>query len=436
MFLHAWRKCVQNPFAPDDFQDLQLQPLREVEMRTTPRPEDYEPVSTLGIGGVGTVFLAKWKEKGMAGGELLAVKTMDKRKLAEAGQQMHAMEELRVMRRLAEQSRARPCPYILPLRAAFHSSSTLYLVMPFIQGGDLHNTIQRQADKKLPEPAVQLIAAEITLALDALHSMDIVFRDLKPMNVLITTDGHVQLTDFGLAKQGVSRSTTQTTCGTPLYMSPEQVQHATMMGDAAGDGYSFAVDWWALGTLIYESLTGKPPFVARQIGNIMHKIANTEHSFPGDHTLTPEAVAITAQLLEKDADRRLGAEGTADVQRHPWFAVVDWEALQRREVPAVYIPPAVAAAAATAVLDCFDPEVTAEKVDAALFQPETLPPHATGGGEPASPGPAGSPGAAGQGSVGRWLAQSGSSPAGGSPMADAGPDLWEEYVYLAPADGS
>lgn len=314
----------------------------------------------------------------MAGGELLAVKTMNKRKLVEAGQQVHALEELSVMRRLAEQSRASPCPYILPLWAAFHSSSTLYLVMPFIQGGDLHNTIQRQPDKKLSEPAVQLIAAEITLALDALHSLDIVFRDLKPMNVLITTEGHVQLTDFGLAKQGVSRSATQTTCGTPLYMSPEQVQHATMVGDAAGDGYSFAVDWWALGTLIYESLTGKPPFVARQIGNIMHKIANTEHTFPEDHSLTPEAVDITAELLDKDADRRLGAEGTGDVQRHPWFATVDWEALQRGEVPAVYIPPAPTEAAA---LNCFDPEVTAGKVDAALFQPEALPPNAEGGGE-------------------------------------------------------
>ena len=131
-------------------------------------------------------------------------------------------------------------------------------------------------------------------------------------NVLIGEDGHVQLTDFGVAKENASKSAEQTTCGTPLYMSPEQVHHATMQEG----GYSFTVDWWALGTLIFEALAGRPPFKARQIGNIMQKIANEEHKFPDGLELSAEARGITARLLDKDADRRLGAESTEDVQAH------------------------------------------------------------------------------------------------------------------------
>lgn len=419
---------------------------KDVDMRTPLGPESYEPLCTLGIGGVGKVFLAKLKPDtdtdtgegtGTCGGEgagkqppppqLWAVKTMDKARLLQQGQHIHALEEMRLMRRLvstAEKERGGGggplCPYLLPLSAAFHSSSTLYLVMPFMAGGDLHQAIQRhsqpgQQGQGLPEAAVRRIAAEITLALEALHSLDIVFRDLKPMNVLLSTPtgGKVQLSDFGLAKEGISRSLTQTTCGTPLYMSPEQVQHATMammmpqqhgvQEDERG-GYSFAVDWWALGTLIFEALTGRPPFVARQVGNIMHKIANKEHAFPpemigppqgqgedgvegGGSVLSAEAVEIVAALLQKDADRRLGAEGTDEVQAHPWFAPIDFLALGRTELPPIDLPTAMATGGGggssggggggggaaheelSALLGCFDQAVTREPVDPSLFQP-------------------------------------------------------------------
>jgi serine/threonine protein kinase len=449
MFLDSWLQCAQKPYAPDDFEDVEMDSLRgkAVDMRTPLGPESYEPLCTLGIGGVGKVFLAKLKPDtdtddgtGTGGGggagkqppppqQLWAVKTMDKARLLQQGQHIHALEEMRLMRRLvstAEKERSGGgggplCPYLLPLSAAFHSSSTLYLVMPFMAGGDLHQAIQRhsqpgQQGQGLPEAAVRRIAAEITLALEALHSLDIVFRDLKPMNVLLSTPtgGKVQLSDFGLAKEGVSRSLTQTTCGTPLYMSPEQVQHATMammmpqqhgvQEDERG-GYSFAVDWWALGTLIFEALTGRPPFVARQVGNIMHKIANKEHAFPpemigppqgqgedgvegGGSVLSAEAVEIVAALLQKDADRRLGAEGTDEVQAHPWFAPIDFLALGRTELPPIDLPTAMATGGGggssggggggggaaheelSALLGCFDQAVTREPVDPSLFQPE------------------------------------------------------------------
>ena len=129
--------------------------------------------------------------------------------------------------------------------------------------------------------------------------MDIVFRDLKPGNVLIGEDGHVQLTDFGVAKENASKSAEQTTCGTPLYMSPEQVHHATMQEG----GYSFTVDWWALGTLIFEALAGRPPFKARQIGNIMQKIANEEHKFPDGLELSAYGEAAeSGDAAPADAD--------------------------------------------------------------------------------------------------------------------------------------
>ena len=363
VFLCTWWEC-QKPERPDD---LLLDPLPPVvELKTPPRPESFEPVSVIGIGGVGKVFLARRRRVDpilrradsimRSAEQLLAIKTMSKEQLLEQGQQVHACDELRVLRRLADH----PCPYLLPLLAAFQSPATLFLVMPFVRGGDLHATILRMPERRLEEAAVRLIAAEITLALGALHSMDIVFRDLKPGNVLIGEDGHVQLTDFGVAKENASKSAEQTTCGTPLYMSPEQVHHATMQEG----GYSFTVDWWALGTLIFEALAGRPPFKARQIGNIMQKIANEEHKFPDGLELSAEARGITARLLDKDADRRLGAESTEDVQAHPWFGGLDWAALARKELPAVYIPPRD-----EDELACFTEEVTEQEVDGSLFAP-------------------------------------------------------------------
>lgn len=417
-FLESWVKCVQTPYAPNDFEDIQMCSLENkvVDMRTPLGPESYEPLCVLGVGGVGKVFLARFKDKNEDQQQLWAVKTMNKVQLVQRNQHLHAMEEMRLMRKLTEERSS--CPYLLPLCAAFHSDSMLFLVMPFMQGGDLHQAICRQPNQKLEEPAVRFIAAEITLALEALHSLDIVFRDLKPMNVLLTTAGHVQLSDFGLAKEGVSQSMMQTTCGTPLYMSPEQVQHATMtMHEEERGGYSFAVDWWALGTLIFEALTGQPPFVARQMGNIMHKIANKQHSFTAEDEarLSEDAKSIVAALLQKDADRRLGAEGTADVQAHPWFAAhIDFAALSRMEVAPVYVPTLDIASSRASdrtasgelrsngsssflnsvdvasgdkslplsgLLGCFDLEVTCAHVDRAVFQSSSGPTQPSAGNE-------------------------------------------------------
>lgn len=154
-FLASWGRCVQMPFAPDDFEDIQMCSLENklVDMRTPLGPESYEPLCVLGVGGVGKVFLAKLKEQERSAVELCAVKTMDKAQLVERNQHAHALDEMRLMRKLTEERSS--CPYLLPLSAAFHSDSTLFLVMPFMQGGDLHQAICRQPNKKLDEPAVR-----------------------------------------------------------------------------------------------------------------------------------------------------------------------------------------------------------------------------------------------------------------------------------------
>ena len=151
-FLESWVRCVQTPFEPDDFEDIQMCSLEDklVDMRTPLGPDSYEPLCVLGVGGVGKVFLAKLK--GDDAGQLWAVKTMDKAQLVERSQHVHALDEMRLMCKLTEETRS--CPFLLPLSAAFHSESTLFLVMPFMQGGDLHQAICRQPNKKLDEPAV------------------------------------------------------------------------------------------------------------------------------------------------------------------------------------------------------------------------------------------------------------------------------------------
>jgi serine/threonine protein kinase len=153
-------------------------------------------------------------------------------------------------------------PFIVKLHFAFHTPAKLYLIVDFVRGGELYFHLRKKGTFSLEE--ARFFLAELALALGHLHGLGIVYRDLKPENVLVGADGHIKLTDFGLAKKGVSgENKPMTFCGTPLYLAPEAIKNMKTKS-----GYSFEVDWWTLGALLIEMLTGQPPFTAQNMQQV------------------------------------------------------------------------------------------------------------------------------------------------------------------------
>ena len=189
---------------------------------------------------------------------------------------------------------------------------------------------------RLPIERARYYTAELVDALAHLHSRGVVYRDLKPENVMMDMDGHVKLVDFGLSKQGITNpiSGASSYCGTPEYLALEVVQEQAMRS------YGTAIDWWSLGALLYEMLTGLPPWYNRDRKKMFAGIRGGDLRFP-DH-VPIDAQSLLRALLCRNPNQRLGAttEGAQQIRRHRFFASIDWEALVQKKIPPPWTPQA------------------------------------------------------------------------------------------------
>merc|ERR1711988_1203367 len=219
-------------------------------------------------------------------------------------------------------------PFIVTLHYAFQTPKKLYFVLEYCPGGELFFHLSRAG--RFSEGRCRFYASEILLAIEYLHRLNIIYRDMKPENVLLDADGHVKLTDFGLSKEGIMDNfSAKSMCGTPEYLAPEILDKK---------GHGKAVDWYSLGALMYEMLTGLPPFYTRDREQLFARTRGGDLSYPS--YITPVAKSLLQSLLQRDPDRRLGGgHGDADeVKCHPFFNGIDWTAFQQRRVTPPFKP--------------------------------------------------------------------------------------------------
>uniref|UniRef100_A0A8C7ZH41 non-specific serine/threonine protein kinase n=1 Tax=Oryzias sinensis TaxID=183150 RepID=A0A8C7ZH41_9TELE len=237
-------------------------------------------------------------------------------------------------------------PFIVKLHYAFQTEGKLYLILDFLRGGDVFTRLSKEV--MFTEEDVKFYLAELALALDHLHSLGIVYRDLKPENILLDEAGHIKLTDFGLSKESVDADKkAYSFCGTVEYMAPEVVNRR---------GHTQSADWWSLGVLMFEMLTGTLPFQGKDRNETMNMILKAKLGMP--QFLSLEAQSLLRMLFKRNPANRLGAgsDGVEEIKRHAFFSTIDWNKLYRRELQ----PPFKPAAGKPDDTFCFDPEFTAK----------------------------------------------------------------------------
>jgi len=280
--------------------------------------EDFELLKVVGKGSFGKVFLVRF----LRNGQVYAMKVLRKTLVKRRKQVEHTRAERRIMGNINY-------PFVVKLRYAFQTATNLYFVTDYCKGGELFFHLKRV--RTFNERLTRFYAAELVLALSHLHSQSVVYRDLKPENILLDEQGHIKVTDFGLSKDGVSDPTGATTfCGTPEYLAPE-----TILTRHKKTGYGHAVDWWSFGTLVYEMLTGWPPFYHKNIKIMCERILKAPLVFPERPAVSDDARDMIRRLLERDPAKRITS---AQLKAHPFFESIDWEKLERKEIKPPFIP--------------------------------------------------------------------------------------------------
>ncbi|XP_029431853.1 ribosomal protein S6 kinase beta-2 isoform X2 [Rhinatrema bivittatum] len=284
-------------------------------------PQCFEMLRVLGKGGYGKVFQVR-KVQGTNAGKIFAMKVLKKAKIVcNAKDTAHTKAERNILESVKH-------PFIVDLIYAFQTGGKLYLILECLSGGELFMQLEREGI--FLEDTACFYLGEITLALGHLHSNGIIYRDLKPENIMLSSQGHIKLTDFGLCKESIhDGAVTHTFCGTIEYMAPEILVHS---------GHNRAVDWWSLGALMYDMLTGSPPFTAENRKKTIDRILKGKLILPP--YLTPDARELLKKLLKRNPAQRLGggAPDAADIQKQPFFRHIHWDDLLARKIDPPFKP--------------------------------------------------------------------------------------------------
>ena len=335
--------------------------MRKARKKMTIR--EFEPLKIIGRGAFGEVRVCRQ----ISTGDIVAIKKMRKEDMLNKNQLMHVRTEREIMASSSE--------WIVNLRYSFQDEYYLYLVMDFLPGGDLMNLLMKK--EILTEEEARFYTAELILAVDSVHKLNCIHRDLKPDNILIDKRGHIQLSDFGLSKLSdksfypmsvkdppnppkklmnigndsittansnlnsgfnstklnkkfhkKNRLLAYSTVGTPDYIAPE------VFGQS---GYGQEVDWWSIGVMFFEMVVGYPPFFSENPADTCKKIIKWKENFciPADAELSPEAENLILKMVAP-AENRLGVHGVEEIMKHPFFRGVDWNNIRKTKAP--FIP--------------------------------------------------------------------------------------------------
>ena len=346
-----------------NFLHIQAEQMRQGRRKMNIR--EFEPLTIIGRGAFGEVRVCRQ----ISTGDIVAIKKMRKEDMLNKNQLMHVRTEKEIM--------TASNPWIVKLKYSFQDDYYLYLVMEFLPGGDLMNLLMKK--EVLTEDEARFYTAEMILAVDSVHKLNCIHRDLKPDNILIDKNGHIQLSDFGLAKiadktffpitqkdnlglqrivNNVSDSITSvntnytnnnmtlnirnnnslrtrrnrliafSTVGTPDYIAPEVFSQ---------NGYGEEADWWSIGVMFFEMVVGFPPFFSENPSDTCKKIVKwKEHfSIPADANLSPEAESFILRMVSQP-ESRLGVHGVEEIKKHPFFKGIDWNNMRNMKAP--FIP--------------------------------------------------------------------------------------------------
>jgi serine/threonine protein kinase len=273
----------------------------------------FDFLTVIGQGSFGKVLQVRHKGTG----DIYAMKILNKVNIVDRGEVEHTRAEKNILMKVTH-------PFLIKLFYSFQDDQNLYLVMDFINGGELFFHLQNE--RQFSNERACFYTAEICLAIAHLHSCGIIYRDLKPENLLIDSAGHIKVTDFGLSKEGIKdNARTRTFCGTPEYLAPEVLEARE---------YTKAVDWWSVGTLIFEMLTGLPPFYCEDVQKMYSLKMKADLTIP--EFIEPEAADIIRKFLDKNPETRL--TDIESIKKHVWFKDINWGKLYRKEIEPPYLP--------------------------------------------------------------------------------------------------
>ena len=318
---------------------LENQKMKYRKSREKQSIREYQSLSIIGKGAFGEVHVCREIKTG----NIVAIKKIKKDVLIEKNQVIHIRNEQLFMSNVKS-------PWIVDLKASFQEGDYLYLVMEYCPGGDLMNLLIEK--DILTEKEAKFYLAELILAIESIHKLDCIHRDIKPDNILIDADGHIKLSDFGLSKisekifeqknffnaneinnnnNNIKIHSKNYSCvGTAFYVAPEVLKKS---------GYGPEIDWWSAGIIFYEMLVGYAPFCSKETTEVCHKVMNWEKYFEIPKKIkikmSDEAQDLIYKLIN-NKNKRLGKNGADDIKKHPFFYDIKWDKVRNMKAP--FIP--------------------------------------------------------------------------------------------------